>query len=134
MKKEDLGLLFLRIGLGGVFLWFGIDKFFNPVFWTKWIPDWFGAVLPVDVFTFVYALGVFETFIGLLVLIGFYTRIAAGLAGVSLFGIIASWGLNEIMIRDTGLLFLALGIAVSGPGHWSIERWLLSQFRKQRKI
>ena len=38
-----------------------------------------------------------------------------------LVGIIVSTGYNEIMIRDAGLLFLALGIATLGSGRWSID-------------
>lgn len=134
MNKEDIGRLLLRIGLGSVFLWFGIDKFFKPVAWTKWIPEWFNAFLPVDQFTFIYALGAFETLIGLLVLIGFCTRIVAVLAGLSLFGIIASWGLNEIMIRDAGLMFLAFGMALLGSGKLSLDEKFAKTRQKRKRL
>lgn len=130
MKKEDLGLLILRIGLGGVFLWFGIDKFFNPLIWSKWVPEWFSVLLPIDLFTFVYILGVVETIIGLLVLIGFYTKTATALAGVLLMAIMPSLGFNDIMIRDAGLLFMAIGLMLLGPGDMSLDR----KFRKLQKL
>jgi len=122
MKKEDLGLFLFRVGLGGVFLWFGIDKFFRPMPWTQWIPPWFSGILPIGIVTFIYLLGVIETIVGLMVLTGLYTRLGAGLASALLFGIIVSVGYNEIMIRDAGLLFLALGIAMLGPGEWTVNR------------
>jgi len=119
--KQDLGLLILRIGLGGVFLWFGIDKFIKPMPWTQWIPPWFSAILPISVVLFIYLLGVFETVVGLMMFTGFYTKLGAGLASALLVGIIVSTGYNEIMIRDAGLLFLALGIVMLGSGRWSID-------------
>ena len=128
-KREDLCLLFFRIGLGGVFLYFGIDKFFRPLPWTKWIPEWFSALLPIDLFTFIYILGVVETIIGLMVLIGFFTRSASAVAAAFLIFLIASFGFNEIMIRDFGLMFLALGLAIIGPGCYSLDEKL-----KKRKV
>ncbi len=126
MKKNDLGLLFLRLGLGGVFVWFGIDKFFHPNVWSAYMPGWFSSILPMGIFTFIYLLGVFEIIAGSLVLFGLYTRISAVICAVFLFGIICSLGLNDVMIRDAGLLFLALGIAMLGAGSRSLD----SKFRK----
>ena len=126
MKREELGLLLLRIGLGGIFTWFGIDKFFHPKFWSAYMPGWFSGLLPTDPISFMYVMGVFEVVVGLAVLLGFFTRIAAGISAAFLFGLIASLGLNEIMIRDVGLMFLALGIAVLGAGSFSLD----AKFRK----
>lgn len=126
MKKEDTGLLLLRLGLGGVFVLFGIDKFFHPEFWSVFMPEWFFSFLPVEVFTFIYLLGVFEIIVGSAVLIGFYTKISAVICAAFLLGIIASLGFNDVMIRDAGLLFLALGIASLGAGSRSLD----NKFRK----
>ncbi len=126
MKKEDAGLLLLRLGLGGVFVWFGIDKFFHPQFWSVFMPEWFSSVLPVELFTFIYLLGMFELIVGGLVLIGLYAKISAIICAAFLLGIIASLGLNDVMIRDAGLLFLALGISALGAGSKSLD----SKFRK----
>jgi len=121
MKKETIGLLLLRLGLGGVFLVFGIDKFFHPKLWSAYMPPWFSGILPIELFTFIYLLGVFEIIVGVLVLIGLYTRSAAIISAAFLLGIIASLGFNDIVIRDAGLLFLALGIAVLGAGDKSLD-------------
>ncbi len=121
MKKDELGLLLLRIGLGGVFLVFGIDKFFNPKFWSAYMPPWFSGILPMEMFTFIYLLGVFEIIFGLAVLVGFCTRFSAGVCAVFLLGIIFSLGFNEIIVRDAGLFFLALGVVVLGAGVYSLD-------------
>ena len=90
------------------------------------MPGWFSSFLPVELFTFIYLLGVFEIIVGGLVLIGLYTKISAIICAVFLLGIIASLGFNDVMIRDAGLLFLALGIAALGAGEKSLD----NKFRK----
>src|SRR5574342_1129191 len=119
MNKSAIGLLLLRIGLGGVFLWFGTDKFIHPDIWVHYIPAWFPMLIPVSLF--VLLMGIAETLVGLLVLAGFYTRIAAGVAALMLIPILISLGYNEIGVRDFGLLMLALGIAFLGAGELSMD-------------
>ena len=122
IDKRALGLLLLRLGLGGVFLWFGVDKFISPLNWIGWIPGWLSPLLPMSQYTFIYTLGVIEVITGVLVLVGYYTRIAAVVAGLQLLGIIISFGFNDIMIRDMGLLFLAASIVLLGAGTFSLDR------------
>jgi uncharacterized membrane protein YphA (DoxX/SURF4 family) len=119
---KHIGLFLLRIGLGGVFLWFGTDKFIHPDIWVHYIPSWFPMLIPVSLF--VLLMGIVETLIGLLVLAGFYTRIAAALAVLMLIPILISLGYNEIGVRDFGLLMLALGILFLGAGELSLDNKL----------
>jgi uncharacterized membrane protein YphA (DoxX/SURF4 family) len=119
MDKRAAGLLLLRIGLGGVFLWFGIDKFFHGSAWQHYIPGWFPMLIPAP--TFIFLLGVVETIVGAFVLFGLFTRIAAVVAALMLIPIIISLGYNEIGVRDFGLLFLALGVSVLGSGDYSLD-------------
>jgi len=119
MDRHQIGLLVLRLGLGGVFLWFGTDKFLHPDIWTNYIPSWFPMLIPVSIF--IILLGIVETLLGLMLLTGFYTRVAAAIAALMLIPIIISLGYNEISVRDFGLLMLAVGIAFLGAGHLSID-------------
>ncbi len=119
MNKNALGLLLLRIGLASVFLWFGIDKFFNSSAWQNFIPDWFPMLMPAE--AFILLLGVVETIVGVLVLFGLFTRFAAGLAALMLIPIIISLGYNEIGVRDFGLFLLALGLSALGAGAYSLD-------------
>ena len=122
MDKNDLGLLLLRIGLGSVFLWFGIDKFFHASVWQHYIPAWFPMLIPAS--AFILLMGVVETVVGAFVFFGLFTRLAAGLASLMLIPIIFSLGYNEIGVRDFGLLFLALGISQLGAGVYSLDaKW-----------
>ena len=120
MDKENIGRLLLRIGLGIVFIWFGIDKFLRPELWEGWIPILIQSILQSKVLTFLYFLGVFEVIIGVLVLVGFYTRVAAGIAALFLFAVVLSSFSGEILVRDIGLIFLALGIVVLGSEKYSV--------------
>ena len=120
--KEDIGLLFLRIGLGGVFFIFAIDKFLDPARAIGWIPEWLPSMLPMSPESFILVLSAFEFIIGFLLLIGFGTKIAARLGAALFLSIIISWGFNEVMLRDAGLFFLALGIALVGPGNLSLDK------------
>ncbi len=119
MNQKTLGLLLLRVGLGGVFLWFGIDKFIHPGIWVHYIPSWFPMLIPVSIF--VLLMGIVETLVGLMLLAGFYTRIAAVIAALMLIPIMMSLGYNEIGVRDFGLFLLALGLSFLGAGELSID-------------
>ncbi len=119
MNKDEVGKLLLRIGLGGVFLWFGIDKFFHSSAWQNFIPDWFPMLIPGS--AFILLLGVVETLVGALVLFGLFTRIAAVIAALMLIPIIISLGYNEIGVRDFGLFLLALGVSALGAGEYSLD-------------
>jgi uncharacterized membrane protein YphA (DoxX/SURF4 family) len=119
MNKSNLGLLLLRIGLGGVFLWFGIDKFFHPDIWQHYIPQWFPMLVPVS--AFILLLGIVETLIGAFVLFGLFTRVSAVIAALMLIPIIISLGYNEIGVRDFGLFLLALGVSALGAGEYSLD-------------
>jgi uncharacterized membrane protein YphA (DoxX/SURF4 family) len=101
----------LRLGLGLIFFWFGIDKFLHTYLWVGFIPSW--MPLPFSAEIFMYIQGLIETVLGLLLLGGFLLRYAAGLCALILFGITATMGFNDIMIRDFGLLTMAVALFFS---------------------
>lgn len=112
----------LRIGLGGVFLLFGIDKFFHPIMWINWVPSILFSVIPIGKTSFIFIVGASEAFLGLLVFIGYFARFAAGLSALHLLFILFAVGFNEIMIRDFGLFCLAFGLTCLGPGQYSLDK------------
>lgn len=112
--NEDVGKLLLRVGLGGVFVWFGVDKFFHPDLWINYIPLWF----PFASVSFIYVLGVVESLLGLLVLAGF--GLASLACALMLVPIMFSLGFNELFVRDFGLFCLALGIYFIGSGKYVV--------------
>lgn len=103
--------LVLRIGLAIVILWFGVQQLLHPDSWVLWVPEWaaFSGMEPV---TIVYLNGFFELVAGLMLLIGFYARIAAFGLFLHLCIIVFDIGLNPTGVRDFGLAVALLAIAL----------------------
>lgn len=100
--------LALKLGLAAIFLWFGIDKFIHPNYWINaWVPGGFIDLiekLGLDSLRFVYVIGIFEILIGLSFILEVFTKIFSFLGIIFLIVVIISVGLNEIIIRDIGLI------------------------------
>lgn len=98
----------LRIGLIVVFLWFGIDKFIHPSYWlSAWVPEWalsFMERFKVTGSQFIYFNGIFEVMVGLSLLTGLFSKFFSFLAIIFLITVVAVNGINEITIRDLGLM------------------------------
>lgn len=105
---------FLRLGLAFVFLWFGIDKFIHPDYWiSAWLPQWFQNVLAglnIGNLNFIYANGIFEVVIGLGFLFNIFVKMFALFTALFLLAVIFSFGLNEVIVRDMGLIGAALAL------------------------
>lgn len=124
MNKFAQPLFVLRMGLAAVFLYFGIDKFINPLLWTPWIPDFVLSVIPVSEFTFIYVQGAVHTILGLLLLLGLFTRIAAAAAAVIMLAIVIVVGFNDIGVRDAAILFMAVSLALAESHPLSLDECL----------
>lgn len=112
--NEKLSNLFIRIGVGFIFFYFGIDKFFHTQAWMNWIPPKLTFILPISTQTFTYILGIIEMTIGLFIFLGFLTRIFALLASLNLLAIIITVGFNEIAARDIAILAASISLIFSG--------------------
>ena len=119
--------LILRIGLGVVFFYFGIMKFFNPVFWTSFIPVYIENLLPISINLFLYIQGLVEVIIGLALIFGFYTRLFSFLTASILFVIMVSLGFNDVTVRDFGLFMMAVSLIISGAGELSLDNKIKSK-------
>lgn len=106
--------LALRLSLAGVFLWFGIDKFFHPDYWfNAWVPQsvasiWEGVGLrPMDV---VYVSAVFEILVGVSLITNIFVFFFSGASILFLINIMFFNGFSEVIVRDIGLMgaFLSL--------------------------
>ena len=124
--------LILRIGLGVVFFYFGIMKFFNPVFWTSFIPVYIENLLPISINLFLYIQGLVEVIIGLALIFGFYTRLFSFLTASILFVIMVSLGFNDVTVRDFGLFMMAVSLIISGAGELSLDNKIKSKKSLQK--
>ncbi|MBI2003579.1 MAG: DoxX family membrane protein [Parcubacteria group bacterium] len=106
--------LFLRLGLAFVFLWFGVDKFIHPDYWINaWFPLWLQGILTrfgIGNLNFIYANGIFEVVIGLGFVFNIFVKLLALLTILFLLFVLISFGLNEVTIRDVGLIGAALAL------------------------
>ncbi|OHB16831.1 MAG: hypothetical protein A2913_00635 [Parcubacteria group bacterium RIFCSPLOWO2_01_FULL_40_65] len=97
-----------------VFLWFGIDKFINPEYWVNaWLPSWFQGILAglgIENLNFIYINGISEIVIGLGFLFNLFIKLFAFLTILFLLFVIFSFGLNEVTVRDVGLIGAALAL------------------------
>jgi uncharacterized membrane protein YphA (DoxX/SURF4 family) len=104
--------LWLTYGL--VPLLAGLDKFFNLLTdWPKYLSPWVAHLLPVSAQTFLYAVGVIEIVVGLLVLTR-WTRLGAWIAAAWLVLIalnLITLGLFDIAVRDLAMAVGAYTLA-----------------------
>lgn len=106
--------LVLRLSLAAVFIWFGVDKFLHPEYWLNaWIPGSFlelAGKMGIGGNDIVYASGVFELLIGASLLTTIFIKTFSALAIAFLVVVMFTFGFNEVIVRDIGLIggFLAL--------------------------
>lgn len=113
----------LRIGISLVMIWFATQQFSNPSSWISYLPTW-TQNLPISQIGFIYLNGWFEITFGLLMLVGFYTRIVALFLGLHLLGIAFSVGYNPTGVRDFGLSIALISIFLYGKSIWSVDQYL----------
>jgi DoxX len=104
--------LWLTYGL--VPLLAGLDKFLNLLAdWPKYLSPWVAGLLPVSAQTFMYAVGVIEIAVGLMVLTR-WTRLGAWIAAAWLVLIalnLVTLGLFDIAVRDLAMAVGAYTLA-----------------------
>ncbi len=106
--------LMIRMGLTVVFLWFGIDKMFNPQHWLgAWTPP--GLITSITKFglngvQLIYTFGIFEILIALSLASNVFSKLFSTLAIIFLIAILVMSGFNETTIKDIGLIGALLAI------------------------
>ncbi len=119
--KKDISPFLIRIGLGIVVLWFSINQILNPTNWTFLVPGYTNFLNPADV---IYINAALEAIIGLLFILGFFTRIIALIFSIHLIPIIIALGYGPIAVRDFGLLMASLSLVFSGSGNFTLVNFI----------
>ena len=102
MSKTSLFIL--RQGLGITFLAIGILIWRDPELWGSFMQPWAKDLLISSVENTMKATAVIDMLVGLALILGVRTWIAAGFAAIHLAGVIVTVGFNDITVRDFGLL------------------------------
>ena len=111
MNLSRYSPLMLRLSLAIVFLWFGVDKFVNPGYWSHQLPDTIKVIAGIteeSEYGLIHLIGVFEILVGSALASGIFTRYVAAIASAFIFSIIVTTGLNPATVRDIGLLGISL--------------------------
>ena len=105
----------MRASLAFVFVWFGVSEIVNPTYFRGYIPQ-FVSSLGFDNDLLIQIHGVLLVFLYVCLVFKIYIRFMS-LAAVFVLGFIIlgllltpDMGFNEIVVRDIGLLGLALAI------------------------
>ena len=117
MDKERAQIL-VRISISLLFLWFGINQLINPDYFTGYLPDFIltsnfaSQMLLIN--------GLFETILGMLLLLGIFVRITSLILSIHLLIITFSLGYNDIAVRDFILTLITFSICIGGADKWCL--------------
>lgn len=111
MERQEFGLHLLRLGLAGVFLWFGFSQLMDSLRWVSIVPDWAVSFLHLPPAMIVMANGVFEVVMATLLAMGFFVRITSFILGLHLLVIAFDFGFTATGIRDLGLVVASFALS-----------------------
>lgn len=122
-KFNRFAPLVLRTGIAVVLLWFAFSQLKNPASWTRMVPD-YALFLGIDKITLIYINGVLEIVLAVLLLLGLFTRVAAGLTTLHLLHITTIVGYGATGARDFALTVAALSAFLAGTDEFCLDRIL----------
>ncbi len=110
MRKS--GFHILRVGIAITFLWIGVLILKDPVGWSGYIQPWAANLIPVPLTQVMLVTAFFDIVVGVLFLVDIFTWIAALAALFHIATVLIVSGINQVTIRDVGLLAASLSLLV----------------------
>lgn len=104
-------ILALRLGLGLVFIYAGLNSLIDPESWVGYIPQFIFGIMGANTFLAIHS--VLELIIGLSLLVGIKIQIASLAAFLSISSILIFYGVDNITFRDFGLALAALALFIA---------------------
>ncbi len=128
-RKENhrLVLTVLRYSAGSVFLWFGLDKWVHPSAWYSWIDVWIWPLALFSPAVTMFLIGLAETVIGFLLVMGILPRLVPALAVAYLAAVTLVTGVSDAVVRDLAVMgsCVALFVGANAGSDRPIEdRWV----------
>lgn len=120
------GPIFLRISMGLMYIWFGINQILYPDLFLKYIPNYTNFLF--SPLMGVYLNGIFEIILSTVLLFGFFVRSSALILSVHLFIIGFSLVDGGTMVRDIALATALFVVFLNGK-----DKWCLSQILKRKR-
>lgn len=113
-NREQIGMIVLRLGLAGVYLFFGFSQLFDGASWVRIVPEWATTLSHLSPAVLVLANGVMEVVLGTLLALGFWVMPVAAILSLHLFVIASGFGFVATGIRDYGLALATAALAFLG--------------------
>jgi uncharacterized membrane protein len=97
-----------------VFGVFGVDKFMHPLAWIGWMPPWIDGFLGIDKAQWLMVTGVLELIFAAALLFPARVIRRIGTWGMvlHLIVVLTQTGLNDLFVRDLGLLLSAVALGI----------------------
>lgn len=125
LDREGVRHVLMRLGLGFVLGWFGLQELRTPSEWAVFVPSFVSGLSPVGVddlvllHGFLLLVAASSLVLGLLFLPG--CLLAAGLLAEITLGLWLEDGVNDLLVRDIGLLAAASALALDGVRMWRLD-------------
>ena len=103
----------LRVGLAMTFLWVGVLILRDPEGWGSLLQPWAANLLMQPLRTAMLETAALDFVIGFLLLVDLWTPIAGALAALHLVVVLVVTGIQEITVRDIGLLAASIAVMVN---------------------
>ena len=112
ISRQKFGIHLLRLGLAGVFLWFGFSQLIDSLRWVSIVPDWAVNLLHLPPAMIVMANGLFEVVLASILTMGFFVRTISFVLGLHLMLIAFDFGFTATGIREIGLVVSAFALSL----------------------
>jgi len=112
ISRQKFGIHLLRLGLAGVFLWFGFSQLIDSLRWVAIVPEWAVNLLHLPPAMIVMANGLFEVVLAGILAMGFFVRVTSCVLGLHLILIAFDFGFTATGIRDIGLVVSAFALSL----------------------
>ncbi len=114
----------LRVGMAITFLWIGVLIFKMPLAWGGYLQPWAAGLLPVPLEQAMIGTAFLDIAIGFLLLVDYFTWLAALIAAIHLLIVLTVSGITDITVRDIGLLTAAIAILTDSlPDNFSFKNY-----------
>lgn len=127
--RNDKSAVLVRIGISLVFLWFGIEQLLHPQMWLALVPNYAVNLSHLSANTLVLTNGVAEVILGLLLILGIWTKLVSGLLSLHAIHIFTIVGYNAVGVRDFAVAISTISIFLNGADNWSLDRYF-----KEKKL
>jgi uncharacterized membrane protein YphA (DoxX/SURF4 family) len=112
ITRQKFGMHLLRLGLAGVFLWFGFSQLIDSLRWVSIVPEWAVNLLHLPPAMIVMANGLFEVVLAGILAMGFFVRTTSLILGLHLTLIAFDFGFTATGVRDIGLVVSAFALSL----------------------